>query len=62
MKNKIFIEFLYGPRVLDIHVPIHICYLFISQFTKFEDLKWSVKEGRDRGDTGNEKKKGEKEK
>lgn len=38
MRNKIFTEFI-GPRVFRIFVPIHICYLFISQFTKFEDLK-----------------------
>lgn len=37
MKNKIFNEFI-GPRIFRIFVSIHICYLLISQFTKFEDL------------------------
>lgn len=47
MRNKILIEFI-GPRVFRIFVPIHICYLFISQFTKFEDLSRGL-EGWDTG-------------
>lgn len=42
MGNEIFIEFIgVSPRTFfffRIFVPIHICYLLISQFTKFETI------------------------
>lgn len=57
MRSKIFIEFFTVLASGYIRVPIHICYIFISQFTTFEDLQHSriSREGSKSWGVGNDK-------
>lgn len=59
MKNKIFIEFLYGPRVLDIRIYTHLLFIYITIYKIRGSQVGSEEEGGGRRDSGNKRKSGE---